>query len=248
VKPLYKKGCQTDVANYRPVSLISVFSKIVERIMHKRLLSFLNNHNIINNRQYGFCKGKTAKTAIAEFLGGVYKSLDEREISIGLFLDLTKAFYLVNHDILLRKMERMGIRGVAINWFRTYLEKREQKVEITYRCKEANVSNSYLSHSRPVRHGIPQGSVLGPILFLIYINDLEVGIEQGKPTFFADDTSIFISGNSVNVVQRKIDVTINKLTEWFERNRLIINKRKNDSSILSSASKYSTRMPINKAI
>jgi hypothetical protein len=133
VKPSYKKGCQTDVANYRPVSLISVFffKNCGKKIMHKRLLSFLNNHNIINNRQHGFCKGKITKTAIAEFLGGVYKSLDEREISIGLFLDLTEAFDLVNHDILLRKMERMGIRGVAINWFRTYLEKREQKVEIT---------------------------------------------------------------------------------------------------------------------
>jgi hypothetical protein len=118
VKPLYKKGCKTDVANYRPVSLISVFSKIMENIMHKRLLSFLNNHSIINNKQHGFCKGKTTKTAIAEFIERVYKSLDGREISIGLFLDLSKASDLVKHDILLRKMARMGIRGVAINGFK----------------------------------------------------------------------------------------------------------------------------------
>jgi hypothetical protein len=103
--------------------------------MHKRLLSFLNNHSIINIKQHGFCRGKTTKTAIAEFTEGVYKSLDEREISIGLFLDLSKAFDPVNHDILLTKMARMGIRGIALKRFQTYIEKREQKVEITYRCR-----------------------------------------------------------------------------------------------------------------
>jgi hypothetical protein len=118
---------QTDVVNYRPVSLISVFLKNNGKIMHKRLLSFLNNCSIINNKQHVFCKRKTTKTAIAEFIERVYNSLDEREISIGLFLDLSKALDLVNYDIrvLLRNMARMGIRGVALKLFQTYLEKRE---------------------------------------------------------------------------------------------------------------------------
>jgi hypothetical protein len=96
VKPFYKKGCDADVGNYRPVSLISAFSKITEKIMHKRLLSFLNEHSIINNKQHGFCKGKSTHTAITEFTKKVYKSLDEKKISIGLFLDLSKEFDLVD--------------------------------------------------------------------------------------------------------------------------------------------------------
>jgi hypothetical protein len=109
VKPLYTKGCDTEFGNYRPVSLITGFSKIFGKIIKKRLVSFLNNH--------GFCKGKSTSTAIADFIERVHKSLDEREISIGIFLDLSKAFDLVSHDILLWKMERMGIRGVALKWF-----------------------------------------------------------------------------------------------------------------------------------
>jgi hypothetical protein len=120
VKPLYKKGCDADVGNYRPVSLISVFSKIMEKIIHKRLLSFLKNHSIISNKQHGFCKGKSTHTAIAEFTKRAYKLLDEKEISIGLFLDLSKVFDLVDNDILLRKMARLGIQGVALKWFQTW--------------------------------------------------------------------------------------------------------------------------------
>jgi hypothetical protein len=158
-----------------------------------------------------------------EFINRVYNSLDEREISIGLFLE---AFDLVDHDILLRKMTGMGIRGVALKWFQSYLENRDQIVEITYRCNETNEIINYLLRKRPIRYGVPQGSVLGPLLFLVYINDLQSCIEHGRPTFFADDTSIFIAGNSVNIVQNKIFETTNKLMEWFERNRLIINKEK----------------------
>jgi hypothetical protein len=149
VKPVYKKGLETEVGNYRPVSLISVFSKIIEKIMHKRLSSFLNTHNIINNKQHGFCKGKSTNTAISEFIKRVYKSMDEREIRIGLFLDLSKAFDLVDHDILLEKMAGIGIRGVAQNWFQSYLENREQTVQITYRHKETNEIINCLSQKKP---------------------------------------------------------------------------------------------------
>jgi hypothetical protein len=230
VKPLYKKGCKTEIGNYRPVSLISGFSKIIEKIIKKRLLSFLNKHSIISNKQHGFCKGKSTSTAIADFIERVYKSLDEREIGIGIFLDLSKAFDLVDHDILLRKMARMGIRGVAQQWFQSYLENREQRAEITYRCKETNEVTSHLSQKRPIKQGVLQGSVLGPILFLLYINDLGTEIEDGRPTIFADDTSIFLAGNSTNEIQRKINKIINTLTDWFERNRLIINKEKTEIS------------------
>jgi hypothetical protein len=115
VKLLYKKGCDADIGNCKPVSLISAFSKIIiKKIMHKRLLSFLKNHSIISNKQHGFCKGKSTHTAVAEFTKRVYKSLDEKEIIIGLFLDLSKAFALVDHVILLRKMARLRIQGVAL--------------------------------------------------------------------------------------------------------------------------------------
>jgi hypothetical protein len=164
-------------------------------------------------------------TATGDFIERVYKSLDEREIGIGIFLDLSKAFDLVNRDILLRKMTRMGIRGVALKWFQSYLETRGQKVELAYRCIETNEITNSLSRERPIRHGVPQGSVLGPVLFFIYINDLETSIEAGKPTTFADDTSIFII-NYASEVKSKINVTINALTNWCERNSLIINKEK----------------------
>jgi hypothetical protein len=192
VKPLYKKRCDTEVGNYRPVSLITGFSKIIEKIIKRIPVSFLNNHGIISNSQHGFCKGESTDTAIVYFVERVYKSLDERELSIGIFLDLSKAFDLVNHDILLRKMERMGISGVALKWFQSYLDNREQKVEVTHRCTATNEITNSLSQGRPISHGVPQGSVLGPVLFLIYINDLETSIEAGRPTTFADDTSIYI--------------------------------------------------------
>ncbi|PNF35448.1 hypothetical protein B7P43_G04120 [Cryptotermes secundus] len=246
VKPLYKRGPETEVGNYRPVSLLSGFSKIIEKIIKKRLLSFLNKYGIISTKQHGFWKGRSTNTAIADFIEKVYKSLDEREISIGIFLDLSKAFDLVDHDILLRKMSRMGIRGVALKWFQSYLENREQRVEIAYRCIETNDLTSCLSQKRHIKYGVPQGSVLGPVLFLIYINDLETSIKEGRPTLFADDTSIFLAAKNASDAQRKINKTINTLTDWFERNKLIINKEKTVAISFHQPQKIQTEYPLIK--
>jgi hypothetical protein len=142
--------------------------------------------------------------------------MDEKEIMLGLW----KAFDLVDHDILLRKMGRMGIRGVTLNWFQTYLESREQEVAITSRCKETSNTIDCLSQRRNISHGIPQRSVLGPVLFLLYKNGLETSLELEIPPFFAGDTSISITGNSANDIQRKMNEPINKLTEWFQGNQI----------------------------
>jgi hypothetical protein len=243
VKPLYKKGLETEVENYRPVSLLSGFSKILEKIIKRRLLSFLNKYSIISTKQHGFWKGRSTNTAIADLIEKVYKSLDEKEISIGVFLDLSKAFDLVDHDILLRKMSRMGIRGIALKWFQSYLENREQRVEITYRCIETNDITSCLSQKRHIKYGVPQGSVLGPVLFLIYINDLETSIKDGRPTFFADDTSIFLAATNASDVQKKINKTINGLMDWFERNKLVINKGKTVAISFYQPQKKQTEYP-----
>jgi hypothetical protein len=143
-------------------------------------------------------------------------------------------------------MSEMGIRGIVLKWFQSYLNNRAQRMELTYRCNETNRIIKCLSAERPIRNGVPQGSVLGPVLFLLYINDLESCIKYGRPTCFADDTSILISGKSVSSVQGKVNETIKKLTEWFSRNKLIINKGKTTAILFHQPQKIHLEFPLIK--
>lgn len=168
VKPLHKKGRKMDINNYRPITLIPVISKVYEKIMHKRLIGFLNKYTIINNEQNGFQKGKSTTTATFSLVKSITENIDKKHPVTVVFLDMSKAFDLVNHNKLRDKCENYGIRGPALNWLRTYLSDRQQCVEVSHIDKNLTL-NSYRSRLSYNRSGVPQGSILGLLLFLLNI-------------------------------------------------------------------------------
>ena len=162
VIPIYKAKSKESLNNYRPISLLSNISKILEMVMHKRLCSFMNKHHLLCESQYGFRSNHSTVDAITEFVTKILPSLDKREICLSAYIDLSKAFDTINHDVMLQKLHYYGIRGNALAWFNSYLSHRRQ-----YVCYKG-VS----SEVQEVDYGVPQGSVLGPLLFIIYASDI----------------------------------------------------------------------------
>ena len=216
VCPVFKSGEKDRFENYRPISVLPSFSKVFEKIVHIRLSNYLESCNILSDNQYGFRKGFSSGMAIAEMCDKISSASDKNDFSIGVFIDLSKAFDTINHDILLRKLEHYGIRGIALNWFRSYLYNRKQFVS----------SNYAVSPFLSINCGVPQGSHLGPLLFLIYVADVENCSAILSFILFADDTNLFYSSNSLFELFTTVNSELSKLSEWFCANKLSLNVKK----------------------
>ena len=213
ITPIYKAKDPMFFNNHRPISLLSVFSKILERLMYNRLLRFINRYNFFNKYQFGFRNKHSTLMALIILLENMTKALDDGKCAIGIFLDFQKAFDTVDHCILLDKLYMYGIRGIAHDWFLSYLSNRSQAV----------VYNNHESDFKAMKCGVPQGSILGPLLFLIYINDLPSVSNFFMPILFADDTNLFCTGKNLKDVVSQINVEIGKVYCWVKANKLSLN-------------------------
>ena len=216
IVPILKKGDPKIVSNYRPISILPVFSKILEKIIHKRLVMHLAVNNVLSPSQFGFRSGMSTVDAIVRLTECLYDALNNYQSSISVFIDYSKAFDTVNHAILLRKLDRYGVRGPALNFFKSYLSNRQQFVAINDSCSERLITNI----------SVPQGSVVGPLLYIIYVNEIQNLSQNFIATSFADDCTLCFIDQSMDNLISTCNYDLNIFKAWSDANRLTINIEK----------------------
>lgn len=213
VLPLFKSGAKSSVNNYRPISVIPAISKVIEKVVHEQLTAYLESNNLINNNQFGFRPRRSTELAATIFIDTVKLKVNDGKMVGAVFLDLTKAFDMLSHGKLLSKLTSFGIVGDEHEWFTDYLFGRFQQVQY---------KNS-LSDEHPVNSGVPQGSILGPLLFIMFFNDLCTVVKHSEVVKYADDTVLFVAGKDLEIIETRLSSDMNCVLAWCLENELILN-------------------------
>ena len=230
VIPLHKGGCKSDLNNYRPISLLPLLSKIFEKIVYNQLYNYLDHFNLFNPTQFGFRRNRSTVQAVMDHLEFVYNNLDKGYTVVSIFMDFSKAFDCLDLDILLNKLESYGIRGITKQWFKSYLSNRKQFVSV----------NDINSSIRSITHGVPQGSNLGPLLFLLFINDFPRANSFFKYNLFADDSTLtckFTNSNE-DLIKSTLEYELQSIFNWLQMNKIKINYDKSKFMMFSYGKKY----------
>lgn len=216
VTPVYKSGDTKKVINYRPITLISNIAKIAEKTLRSRFVKFLDKHDVLSHRQYGFREARSTQDAIAYVTNKIYKAMDDNKPSLCMFVDLAKAFDTVSHDLLLGKLQNYGFRGVVYDLVKSYLSTRVQSVQV----------DGIVSDRETVIYGVPQGTVLGPLFFILYLNDLLLMKSVGEIISYADDTAIIYRAETWEELKNTVQTDFSFIKQWFDENLLTLNYHK----------------------
>ena len=216
VIPLHKgKSCDAP-ENYRPISLLITISKVLEKLVYKRVYGFLDSNRSLYTSQYGFRSKHSTDNAVTEILGKILKNLENKKYTVAIFLDLSKAFDTLEHSVIFKKLSKYGIKGTCLEWLKSYLTSWSMRLK----CRMSLNPEEVKSNIHDVKFGTPQGSCLGPLIFLIFCNDLHLHLEHTNCIQFADDTTIYLGNKNLNYLKYCIEQDLGILQDWFNANKL----------------------------
>lgn len=225
IRPIFKDGSSSSPENWRPIANVSTFSKIYEHVFARRLLNFLSDHDLVCKEQFGFVHGKNTTDAMIDFSSKVISALDNKYKAVGVFLDLQKAFNCLRHDILFDRLYNLGIRGVPLDWLKSFLISRTQRVQV----------NGVYSNNVQINYGIPQGTVLGPIIFILYTNSITKSLNNLILTMYADDMAVLFKNNVLTDLERDSYIQLTNLFQYLNINNLHVNPSKSSCIYFSNS-------------